>query len=180
MEDIKDLVGQVIKGEKGKEYKVISAKFIGTTVELKTEEVEKMNKFSQRSLNSLKGIHPDLVKVMTEAVKYSPIDFTITDGVRTTAQQQALYAKGRTVPGTKVTNADGIRSKSNHQAKSDGYGYAVDLYAYHSGKVQVNDDKSLKIIATHIKSVAKDLGVKIEWGGDWKSIIDYPHFELKK
>ena len=139
-----------------------------------------MNKFSQRSLNSLKGIHPDLVKVMTEAVKYSPIDFTITDGVRTTAQQQALYAKGRTVPGTKVTNADGIRSKSNHQAKSDGYGYAVDLYAYHSGKVQVNDDKSLKTIAAHIKSVASKLGIKIEWGGDWKSIIDYPHFELKK
>ena len=76
-----------------------------------------MNKFGQRSLNSLKGIHPDLVKVMTESVKYSPIDFTITDGLRTTAQQQALYAKGRTTAGNKVTNADGVKNKSNHQAK---------------------------------------------------------------
>ena len=180
MEDIKDLVGQTVKGVNGEERRIVSARYVGATVELKTEEVGKMNKFSQRSLSSLKGIHPDLVKVMTESVKYSPIDFTITDGLRTTAQQQALYAKGRTVPGTRVTNADGIRSKSNHQAKSDGYGYAVDLYAYHSGKVQVNDDKSLKTIAAHIKSVASKLGIKIEWGGNWKSIIDYPHFELKK
>ena len=139
-----------------------------------------MNKFGQRSLNSLKGIHPDLVKVMTESVKYSPIDFTITDGLRTTAQQQALYAKGRTTAGNKVTNADGVKNKSNHQAKSDGYGYAIDLYPYYNGSVQVDDDKSLKAIATHIKTVAKGLGIKIEWGGDWKSIIDYPHFELKK
>ena len=171
----------------GKEYKVLNEEQKGKILYLAMQEIEQVKtevdvkyKLSERSLKNLEHIHPDLVKIMKEAIKNSPIDFTITDGLRTTAQQQALYAKGRTVPGTKVTNADGIRSKSNHQAKSDGYGYAVDLYAYHSGKVQVNDDKSLKIIATHIKSVASKLGIKIEWGGDWKSIIDYPHFELKK
>ena len=99
------------------------------------ENTQKENKFSQRSLNSLNGIHPDLVKVMKEAIKYCPADFTITDSLRTTVEQQALYAKGKTVPGGIVTNADGVKNKSNHQAKSDGYGYAVDLYPYHSGKV---------------------------------------------
>ena len=174
----------------GKEYKILNEKQEGNTLYLALELVEKLPekveqtigfKFGQRSLNSLKGIHPDLVKVMTEAIKTSSIDFTITDGLRTTAQQQALYAKGRTTAGSKVTNADGVKNKSNHQAKSDGYGYAIDLYPYYNGSVQVNDDKTIiNKIAPHIKKVAKEMGINIEWGGDWKSFKDYPHFELKK
>lgn len=134
----------------------------------------------KRSLDTLKGIHPDLVRVMQEAIKDSPVDFTITDGVRTTAQQQALYAKGRTAPGGKVTNADGVKNKSNHQVKADGFGWAVDLYPYIDGKIDFNDTKSLEIIAAHIKATAKCLGVKIGWGGDWKGAWDKPHFELLK
>ncbi len=140
-----------------------------------------MSKFSQRSLDTLKGIHPDLVKVLNEAIKNTPVDFTITNGVRTTKEQQALYAKGRTVGGSIVTNADGVKNKSNHQAKSDGYGYAIDLYPFVNGSVDLNDKpNNLKKIADHILSVAKSLNIKIEWGGNWKSIIDRPHFELKK
>ncbi len=171
----------------GKEYKVLNEEQKGKILYLAMQEIEQVKtevdvkyKLSERSLKNLEHIHPDLVKVIKEAIKNSPVDFTITDGLRTTAEQQVLYAKGRTVAGTRVTNADGLRSKSNHQAKSDGYGYAVDLYPYHSGSVQVNDDKSLKVIATHIKAVAKSLGINIEWGGDWKTFKDYPHFELKK
>lgn len=137
-----------------------------------------MPKFGSQSLKSLQGQHPNLVKVMTEAIKDSPIDFTITDGGRTVAMQQALYAKGRTKPGGIVTNADGIKNKSNHQAKSDGFYHAVDLYAYIDGKIQFNDTKSLKIISHHIKATAKRLGIKIGWGGDWQKFKDYPHFEL--
>jgi len=136
--------------------------------------------FSERSLNNLKGIHPQLVKVMKAAIIDSPIDFVITDGVRTTEQQKALYAKGRTVSGSIVTKADGVKNKSNHQAKSDGFGYAVDLYPFENGKVNLNDTKSLQIIASHILATAEKLGVKIAWGGNWKSIIDKPHFELVK
>ena len=138
-----------------------------------------MAKFGSRSLNSLNGVHPDLVRVMHEAIKDTPVDFTITDGGRTTAQQQALYAKGRTTPGPKVTNADGVRNKSNHQAKADGYYHAVDLYPYVNGKIDFNDKGNrLPIIAAHIKAVAKCMGVKIGWGGDWKGGWDKPHFEL--
>lgn len=135
---------------------------------------------SKRSLDNLKQIHPDLVLVMTEAIKTTPIDFTITDGIRTTAEQQRLYAQGRTTPGKIVTNTDGVRKKSNHQPHTDGYGYAVDLYPYRYGSVQVNDANGLKIIAEHIKLIANALGVKIQWGGDWLSLIDMPHFELVK
>lgn len=138
-----------------------------------------MYSFSQRSKNNLLFIHPDLVKVMNEAIKNSPIDFIITDGIRSIEEQRKLYNQGRTTPGKIVTNADGVNNKSNHQVKSDGYGYAVDLYPFYNGSAQLNDAKSLKVIADHIKSVAKQLGVAIQWGGDWK-FKDYPHFELVK
>jgi len=137
-----------------------------------------MATLSNRSLTNLAGIHPDLVKVIKEAIKDTPIDFTVTDGIRTIEQQQTLYAKGRTASGKIVTNCDGIKSKSNHQVKSDGFGHAIDLYPYKDGSVQLNDVVSLKTIASHIKKKASELGVVITWGGDWKTIIDYPHFEV--
>ena len=135
-----------------------------------------MNKFSQRSKNNLIGVHPDLVRLMESAIVDCPIDFTITEGVRTVQRQQELYARGRTTKGPIVTKVDGVRVKSNHQPKSDGYGYAVDLYAY---PINVNDTKNIAVIANHIKQRAKEMNISIEWGGDWK-MRDYPHFELKK
>lgn len=134
-----------------------------------------MNKFSDRSLKNLVGVHPDLVRLMKAAILDCPIDFTITEGVRTVFRQRELYALGRSKPGRKVTNCDGIQTRSNHQIKSDRYGHAVDLYAY---PIDVNDTENIRIIAEHVKMVANKMNIKIEWGGDWK-MKDYPHFELK-
>lgn len=135
-----------------------------------------MNKFSTRSLKNLEGIHPDMVKLMKASIIDCPIDFTIVEGVRSVLRQKELYAKGRSKPGKKITNCDGVRVRSNHQIKADGYGYAVDIYAY---PIDVNDTENIRIIAEHIKKKAADLGFRVEWGGDWK-MKDYPHFELKK
>ena len=118
---------------------------------------------------------------MKEAIKDSPVDFTITEGLRTVERQKHLYAQGRTTPGIKVTQKDGVKSKSNHQAKADGFGHAVDLYPYYNGEVQVTDKDvipKLKLVAKHIKATATKLGLKITWGGDWKTPYDPPHFEL--
>ena len=171
----------------GKEYIVLNEETKGKIFYLALQEIEQVKietdakyKLSERSLKNLELIHPDLTKVIKEAIKNSPHDFTITDGQRTTEEQKALYAKGRTAPGKIVTQKNGTTNKSNHQAKGDGLGYAVDLYSFYDGKVQVDDDKKLKVIAEHIKAVAKDLKINIEWGGDWKTFKDYPHFELKK
>lgn len=145
-------------------------------------------KLGERSLKNLEGVHPNLVKLMKATITNSPVDFTITEGVRSIKRQQELYSYGRTRlnPDTgrmdRVTNKDGVKNKSNHQAKPDGFGHAVDLYPFFSGKVQVNHPdtiKNLKLIATHIKNVAKELGIGITWGGDWKNPFDPPHFELK-
>ena len=134
-----------------------------------------MKIFNQRSLNNLKDVHPDLITVLDTAIRNSPIEFTITEGVRTVERQQELYAQGRTALGKIVTHVDGINKKSNHQPKEDGYGYAVDLYA---NPINVNDTKNITVVANHIKATAQKLSIKIEWGGDWK-MKDYPHFELK-
>ncbi|ANH80918.1 hypothetical protein A8C56_07930 [Niabella ginsenosidivorans] len=134
--------------------------------------------FSTRSSNNLKGIHPRLVRVLNAAIKTTPVDFIIVEGVRSLSRQQQLYAQGRTKPGPVVTYADGIKSRSNHQVHKDGYGYAVDLYPFINGRVELNADKELKIIAAHIKQTAAGMDIKITWGGDWKRPFDPPHFEL--
>lgn len=137
-----------------------------------------MYQFSERSKKNLEGLHPTLKKLMQLSIGNSPIDFTVVHGVRTAEEQKALYEQGRTVPGSIVTNFDGYTKQSNHQIKEDGFGYAVDIYPFVDGKVQVNDAKSLIRISEHIKAVARLNGIKIEWGGDW-TMRDYPHFELK-
>ena len=144
-------------------------------------------RFGERSLSNLENVNPDLVKVMMEAIKTSPVDFTIVEGLRSKERQQYLFSQGRTRPGKKVTNADGIKNLSNHQdeadGKKDGLGSAVDLFPFFLGKVQVDHKdtiKNLKLIADHIKKVAASLKIEIVWGGDWKKPYDPPHFQLKK
>lgn len=140
-----------------------------------------MPKFSQRSKDALKGVHPDLVRLMEASIINSPVDFTIIEGVRTAERQKALYAQGRTVKGTKVTNADGVKNKSNHQVKADDYGHAVDLYPFIDGKLRITEGYvagKLRVIADHIKATAKKLNIKVVWGGDWKSPYDPPHFQI--
>ena len=125
-------------------------------------------KFSQRSLNNLKGVHTLMIKLMKTAIINAPIDFVITEGVRTTERQQELFKQGK-------SKCDGIKNKSKHQKKADGYGYAVDLYPL---PIQYKDIKPYKILSEHIKKVAKQLNINIEYGGDWR-MRDYPHYQLK-
>ena len=132
-------------------------------------------KLGTRSKNNLKGVHPDLVKVVEKAIGLTTQDFTVIEGVRTTERQQELYAQGRTAPGNIVTNADGVKKKSNHQAKADGYGHAVDIVPY---PVDWDSISKFDNIAVAMKLAACELGVDIVWGGDWKNFKDYPHFEL--
>ena len=125
-------------------------------------------KFSQRSLDNLKGIHPNMIRLMTEAIKTAPIDFVITEGVRTAQRQQELYKQGK-------SKCDGIKIKSKHQKRGDGFGWAVDLYPL---PVDYNNKQAFKTLAGHIKHVANRLNIKVSWGGDWKTFVDMPHWEI--
>lgn len=133
-----------------------------------------MFKLSARSLRRLEGIDPILLEVIKAGIKDSPVDFGIPrdGGLRTTRRQQELYAIGRTAPGRKITYVDGVRKPSYHQT-----GKAFDIFAYVDGKASW-DPKYYEPIAAHLKSVAKEMGVKLTWGGDWK-MKDLPHFQIK-
>lgn len=126
-------------------------------------------KFSKRSIDNLKRVHPLLVKLMHASIGDAPIDFTITEGVRTATRQMELYKTGK-------SQCDGIYIKSKHQLKADGYGHAVDLYPL---PIQYKNMTPYITLAKHIKEKAKQLGIKIQWGGDWAKFKDYPHWELK-
>lgn len=139
-------------------------------------------KLSKRSRGRLDGVSPDIIEVVEEAIVDSPYDFGIPGfgGLRTTEDQQGLYAIGRTVEmGRKpVTYVDGVNKKSNHQARPDGFGHAFDIYIYdhETKRASWNVDK-LSEVAQHIKRVAARKGIVLNWGGDWTRFKDYPHFE---
>lgn len=131
-----------------------------------------MFSFSQRSKDKMKGVHPDLVKVMEEAIRTSPIDFAIIQGVRTQEEQDALYAQGRTKPGPVVT----WTRNSKHIPQKDGYGHAIDFAAFIDGKISWDEKHYPPIIKT-ILNAANELGVKVISGSQWKT-PDFPHIEL--
>ena len=136
-----------------------------------------MYKLSKRSLNTMVGVHPELVKVIKEAIATSPYDFMITQGVRSAKYQNELYQQGRTKPGTKVTNADGYIKKSNHQMKVDGLGYAIDFAVLYKATIDWDTESKYEAVARHILETGHKLGIALEWGGNWK-FIDYPHIQI--
>lgn len=138
----------------------------------------------KRSRLNLTGVHPELVRLLESAVDDTPIDFTVVEGARTEARQKQLYAQGRTTAGIIVTQRDGVTKRSAHQYRKakDGnlYGFAVDLYPYKDGKVWVQEAETaslLKVITDHIKKRAKELGINIICGIDWRKPYDPPHIE---
>lgn len=91
----------------------------------------------------------------------------IGDTLRTVAEQNALYAQGRTRPGTIVTNSPGSSYSSYHM-----WGTAFDIYR-NDGKGAYNEEGRF---FERVGGIGKNIG--LEWGGEWKSIVDKPHFQL--
>jgi peptidoglycan L-alanyl-D-glutamate endopeptidase CwlK len=118
---------------------------------------------SHRSKDRLKGVHPDLVKVIEEAIKESPLDFSISEGLRTKERQKVLFDSGK----SQTMNSRHIT------------GHAIDFAVIKDGEVTW-DFKYYQLVADHIKAVAKALDVPIVWGGDWVSFRDGPHIELNR
>ncbi|MBU3700098.1 MAG: M15 family metallopeptidase [Candidatus Kapabacteria bacterium] len=142
------------------------------------------------SLRELKGVHPDLVKVVKRAIELTTQDFTVHDGLRTIEEQREYVARGAS-----TTLA------SRHLT-----GHAVDLVPYINGKLRW-EWPPIYAIAEAVRTAAVELNVPIRWGGAWdidftastdpiddlvsdyigrrrrqnkKAFIDGPHFELPK
>jgi peptidoglycan L-alanyl-D-glutamate endopeptidase CwlK len=113
------------------------------------------------SLDRLNGVHPDLVNVVKKAISISEIDFTVTEGLRTVERQKQLVAKGA----SQTMNSRHIT------------GHAVDLGALVDGKLSW-DWKYYFKLAEAMKKAALELSIDLEWGGDWITFKDGPHFQL--
>lgn len=130
-------------------------------------------------MRDIKALHPDLQKKYAQLIKLCSkkgITIGVAECLRTKAEQDALYAKGRTAPGKIVTNAKGSNYSSMHQ-----WGVAFDFYLKMDidGDGQISDDayNNAKKTFNQVGALAKSIG--LEWGGDWKSIKDLPHIQLK-
>lgn len=138
-----------------------------------------------RSRQRLQGVHPDLIKVVELALKkYTPVDFTVIEGVRSLERQKELYAQGRTKPGPKVTWS--MNSRHLRQGP-DNLGKAVDIGPFDAkGNILWNDKQKFLAIGKAMFAAAMELGVPIRWGYDWDGDgilmeageYDGPHFEL--
>jgi peptidoglycan L-alanyl-D-glutamate endopeptidase CwlK len=122
----------------------------------------------ERSARSLIGLHPKVQQLAKEFLgrcKKAGLGVRVIDGLRTYAQQAELYAKGRTLPGKIVTKAGPGQSMHN-------FGLAFDIGIF-------VDNKYLPESAQYAAAgaVGKELG--LTWGGDFQSIKDEPHFELR-
>ena len=114
-----------------------------------------------RSRANLQGVHPDLVKVVQRAIQITEQDFTVIEGLRDIKRQEELLRKGA----TQTMN-------SRHLT-----GHAVDVAPWVNGQISW-DWKYYPEMAKAMKDAAKELKVDLEWGGNWKSFKDGPHFQL--
>jgi peptidoglycan L-alanyl-D-glutamate endopeptidase CwlK len=113
---------------------------------------------SQRSMQNLSGVHPDLVGVVKRAIEITEQDFSVIEGVRNIDRQRKLVAQGKSTT-----------MNSRHLT-----GHAVDLAPYPLSW----DWEYFYPIADAMKQAAEEQGVDLEWGGDWSSFPDGPHFQV--
>ena len=133
--------------------------------------------FGKRSADNLASVNHDLYRVAERALSFGVMDFSITEGLRTTERQQELYADGK-------SQRDGVNKLSKHQS-----GNAIDIMPYPAVVNGVNvwaDNHRWCVLAGLMYAAAKLEGVEIVWGGDWDSdgnnadskFNDYPHYEV--
>ena len=116
---------------------------------------------SDRDNKRLEGVHPDLARVVRRLAEFSPMPFMVIEGVRTVKRQRELVASGASKT-----------LKSRHLQ-----GFAVDIAPLDGSKPSWAWPLYHRF-APLMKQAAKLEGVPIEWGGDWWSFKDGPHWQL--
>ena len=117
---------------------------------------------SQRSQNNLNDVHQDLVRIVYLALTFSEYDFVVIEGVRSLIRQKELMKDGK----SKTLN-------SRHLT-----GHAVDIVPLVNGVIPWQDWSAFESVSKAMKKAAYQLGISINWGGDWVSFRDGPHYEL--
>jgi peptidoglycan L-alanyl-D-glutamate endopeptidase CwlK len=120
---------------------------------------------------SLFDLHPDvrdMAAAHIAACKAQGIDLLVTSTYRSTAEQNALYAQGRTKPGKKVTNAKGGQSFHNHRL-------AYDVVPLRNGKPVWGTTGEDGKLWQRVGELGEGAG--LEWAGRWTKFKEFPHFQ---
>lgn len=121
-----------------------------------------------RSEKAIATLHPQVqpyARTLVQRAGDNGIVIKVLSGTRTYEEQNALYAQGRTQPGPIVTNARG--GFSNHN-----FGIAFDVGVF-EGSAYRGESPKYKAVGL----LGQELG--LDWGGNWKTIQDEPHFQLR-
>jgi len=121
-----------------------------------------MARFSKKSKEKLETCHVDLQRLFNEVVKTH--DCTIIEGHRGKEAQNKAFKEGF----SKVKWPNG-----NHNKLPS---LAVDVMPY---PIDWKDLDRIKKFATFVMAKAESMGIKVTWGGNWKTLVDMPHWELK-
>lgn len=130
-----------------------------------------------RTEKNLKSLDPKAAEIFIPFIKEAKViaksmgyDYVAISGNRTEAEQNEIYAQGRTKPGKIVTNARYPYSNHNHKI-------ALDFGVFKDGKYV---DENFPVESEKVHRAIAELCKKysIDWGGNWK-FKDYPHFEVR-
>lgn len=122
----------------------------------------------ERSEKMIATLLPEVrpyARALVHKAAANDIDIRIISGLRSYAEQDELYSRGRTKLGPIVTNARG--GYSNHN-----FGIAFDVGVF-EGSQYLGESPKYKAVG----ALGMELG--LEWGGSWKTIVDQPHFQLR-
>ena len=119
------------------------------------------------SINNLKGVHPDMVRVVKRAITLTRNDFGVTEGLRLDERQVELYHSGKSTT-----------LNSKHEKQPDGFGHAVDLYCRDTDGNVTWAHPWFRWVIQAMMTAAILEGVPIKAGGLWRTFQDSPHFEL--
>jgi peptidoglycan L-alanyl-D-glutamate endopeptidase CwlK len=122
--------------------------------------------FSKHSIYNLSEVDFRLQELAYEIIKYTEIDFGVSDGLRTLQEQQMFFNKG-------LSRCDGIIKKSKHQE-----GKAIDIFAFVDGKLTY-EKKYMLYLTGLFKNKSIEKGYVIRCGIDWVDFPDFPHIEIK-
>lgn len=129
------------------------------------DAIEAVDARSEKNILTLLPEVRPFARALVQKAALNGIRIKVISGLRTYAEQDELYAQGRTAPGLKVTNSRG--GFSNHN-----FGIAFDIGVFEGQKYLA---ESVKYKA--VGALGTDLG--LEWGGNWKTLVDQPHFQLR-
>jgi len=124
---------------------------------------------SERNILTLAPVAQIAARRFLALLKGRVPEARIISGTRTYQEQDVIYAQGRTTPGNIVTNAKG--GQSNHN-----FGIAWDIGLFNGGQYIRDDIEPYQDLATQ---VMHHMSAQLQWGGNWTTFKDWPHYQLK-